>query len=310
MDKTPPAFRLIKLPGDGPEDVVVDRNGFVITGVKDGRVVRVDPDRGTSETMVSTGGRPLGLEVLPDGRLLICDSPKGLLLFDPATGQLETVLSLDGAERLSFCSNVVAAPNGDIYFSVSTMRYTIHDWRMDLVENRPSGRLYRLSASGQLEKMLDGILFANGVALSPDGEQIVVAETGKCRLHRVWLTGPRQGTSEVFKELPGYPDNMSASSNGLCWVSIASGRSPALDIIHKLPLPLRKLVARLPQALLPKPARLAWVQAFDFQGGLVHDFKWENMEYAMVTSVCQFQRRVYCGSLAGNSLMYFDLPER
>src|SRR3954471_12524452 len=68
-------YRLIDLPGQGPEDVVVDGNGFVLTGLNDGRILRVDADTGRVEVLVSTDGRPLGLEVLPDGRILICDSP-------------------------------------------------------------------------------------------------------------------------------------------------------------------------------------------------------------------------------------------
>jgi hypothetical protein len=39
---------------------------------------------------------------------------------------------------LAFCSNVVAAQDGTIYFSVSSTRYTIHDWRRDIVENLPT----------------------------------------------------------------------------------------------------------------------------------------------------------------------------
>jgi sugar lactone lactonase YvrE len=209
-------YRLIDLPGQGPEDVVVDGNGFVLTGLNDGRILRVDADTGRAEVLVSTDGRPLGLEVLPDGRILICDSPKGLLLFDPATSELKTLVQEDRGQTLPFCSNVVAAPDGTIYFSVSTMRYTIHGWRKDIVENVPTGRLYRLSAAGHLEKLMDGILFANGVALAPDGSHVVLAETGKCRLHRYWLKGPKAGKSDILCVLPGYPDNSPPVPMGWC----------------------------------------------------------------------------------------------
>jgi hypothetical protein len=52
-------YRLIDLPGQGPEDVVVDGNGFVLTGLNDGRILRVDADTGRVEVLVSTDGRPL-----------------------------------------------------------------------------------------------------------------------------------------------------------------------------------------------------------------------------------------------------------
>ena len=299
--------RLIDLPGQGPEDVVADSNGFLLTGLDDGRILRVDADTGKVEVLVSTGGRPLGLEVLPDGRILICDSPKGLLLFDPATSELKTLVQEDQGQALPFCSNVVAAPDGTIYFSVSTTRYTIHQWRRDIVENVPTGRLYRLSTAGHLEKLMDGILFANGVALAADGSHAVLAETGKCRLHRYWLSGPETGKSEVFCLLPGYPDNISAGPDGLVWVAIPTERNKALDIIHRMPPPLRKLAACLPKPLQPKPAAVVRIMAIDAEGQTVHDLRWTDVRYSMVTSVCRHRGRVFCGSLEGSSLLQFAL---
>ena len=76
---------------------------------------------------------------------------------------------------------------------------------------------------------MDGILFANGVALAPDGSHIVLAETGKCCLHRYWLNGPEAGKSDILCVLPGYPDNISAGSDGLVWVAIPTERNNALN---------------------------------------------------------------------------------
>jgi len=123
----PPAYALIPLPGEGPEDVVVGPDGVIYTGLMDGRVLAVAPDDGAAREVANTGGRPLGLEATADGRLLICDSPKGLLELDLKTGALETLVSHDGAEPLIFCSNVVAAPDGDLFFTVSSMRYDVQN---------------------------------------------------------------------------------------------------------------------------------------------------------------------------------------
>ena len=38
-----PAYDLIPLPGEGPEDVVVGSDGFVYTGLLDGRILAVAP---------------------------------------------------------------------------------------------------------------------------------------------------------------------------------------------------------------------------------------------------------------------------
>ena len=39
MPDSPPAYDLIPLPGEGPEDVVVGPDGVIYTGLLDGRVL-------------------------------------------------------------------------------------------------------------------------------------------------------------------------------------------------------------------------------------------------------------------------------
>lgn len=60
--------RRIPVPGEGPEDVVVDEGGRVIYGLADGRVMTTAPDGSDHRLTVETGGRPLGIEIDPDGR--------------------------------------------------------------------------------------------------------------------------------------------------------------------------------------------------------------------------------------------------
>lgn len=310
MQTALPKKRLISLPGEGPEDVVVDHEGKLIVGVNDGRVLRVDPLNGSTQELANTGGRPLGLEVLPNGHILICDSPKGLLELDPVNGQIRTLVREFCGQPLSFCSNVVAAMDGTIYFSVSTMRYTIHDWRKDVVENVPTGGLFRRHPNGRIERLVDHLLFANGLGLAKDESWIVVAETGRYRLHRYWLTGPKAGRTEIFAELPGFPDNCSISADGLVWVAIAAPRNPAVEKVHRMPMLVRKIVARLPAALQPKPQKVAWVMAFSGDGKLVHDYCWRDDEYGLCTGVCQRGGTVYLSSLSEQSILAFDLPFR
>src|ERR1700727_998824 len=172
-----PAYDLIPLPGEGPEDVVVGSDGLIYTGLLDGRILAVAPQDGAVREVAKTGGRPLGLEATTDGRLLICDSPKGLLELDLKTGALTTLVTHDGAEPLIFCSNVVAAPDGDLFFTISSMRYSFHDWRKDFVENVPTGRVYRRAADGTLTRLIGGLRFANGLVRTRDGKSLIVAET-------------------------------------------------------------------------------------------------------------------------------------
>ena len=304
----PPAYALIPLPGEGPEDVVVGPEGVIYTGLADGRVLAVPPDGGSAREVANTGGRPLGLEATADGRLLICDSPKGLLELNLKTGALKALVDHDGAEPLIFCSNVVAAPDGDLFFTVSSMRYDVRNWKKDIVENVATGRVYRRTADGALTRLMDGLRFANGLVLTRDGKSLIVAETAGRRLLRLPVTGRAAGTSDVIAELPGFPDNLGAADDGVVWVALASEPNSALERLHKLPLFLRRLAARLPEGLQPKPSRVAWVAAYDESGAQSHDFKWTDGGYAMVTGVCRAGRSIWCAGLQERALMRFDLP--
>ena len=58
------AFRVIRVPGAGAEDVVVATagpdEGAVFTGTEDGAIQRISHDGRRVEQVADTGGRPLG----------------------------------------------------------------------------------------------------------------------------------------------------------------------------------------------------------------------------------------------------------
>ncbi|MBV9909956.1 MAG: hypothetical protein JOY52_20570, partial [Hyphomicrobiales bacterium] len=71
---------------------------------------------------------------------------------------------------------------------------------------------------------------------------------------------------------------------------------------------LRRVIARLPESLQPKPSRVAWVAAYDDSGARVREFKWTDGGFAMVTGLCRVGDRIWCGGLHERALMRFDLP--
>jgi sugar lactone lactonase YvrE len=90
-----PPLTVMPVNGVGPEDVLVDK-GHVFTGLDDGRIVRLTPDGRRLDLIAETGGRPLGLEWYPDGRLLVCDAKRGLLLVSRQTGDVEVLVPRQG----------------------------------------------------------------------------------------------------------------------------------------------------------------------------------------------------------------------
>jgi sugar lactone lactonase YvrE len=302
------ALTVIPVPAGGAEDVLVDPNGLVYTGTEDGSVFRVHPEGHRIEEVGQTGGRPLGLELLSDGRILVCDAHRGLLALDTDTGNVEALTSLVNGQRMELCDNAAVHSGGDIYFSDSSRFYGLDRWKADMIENTTSGRLLRRGSDGEVEVMLDGLRFANGVALSVDESYVAVAETaGRC-VTRQWLAGPRAGEVDYLaQDLPGYPDNIARGSDGLIWVTIASPRDPLLERLMTGPMLVRRLAWRLPAMMQPKPKRTARVMAFDDAGVVVHDCRLDASAFHMVTGVREHQGRVWVGSVFEPAVACFDL---
>lgn len=301
-----PPYDLIPLPGNGPEDVVVGADGMLYAGVADGRILRVDPRTYAVTSVADTRGRPLGLEPLQDGRLVVCDSHRGLLRVDPRDGGVEVLVAEVGTP-LVFCSNAVAADDGTIWFTESSRRYHVEEYRSDLLEHSCTGRLMRRDRDGAVEVLLDGLAFANGLALAADGASLVVAETAAYRLGRYHLTGPEQGTYEPLAEnLPGFPDNISRAPDGDVWVALANPRDPRLDLLLPRAPWLRRLVNALPERLATA-TRTCWVVRVDAEGNVVRDLQTTGERFAFATGLVEHDGRLYVGSLVDAAIAVVDL---
>lgn len=294
----------------GPEAIAVDPGGRIVTGTEDGRIVRLDPSTGAAEEVVRTGGRALGLAFDRDGALYVCDALRGLLRLSPS-GELRVLATGHGGVPFGFVDDVDVAPDGTVYFSDASSRFGLHHDREDVLEHAGRGRLLAFHPeTGETELVLDGLEFANGVAVAGDGSYVLVNETGAYRITRHWLSGPRRGTSDVFADnLPGLPDNLTWSAERKAfWVALYSPRVPALDALAPYPF-LRKVVLRIPRVLQPQPAPEGFVLALGEDGRVQAVLRDAGAgAYAPVTSVRERGGVLWLGSLKERGVGRLDAP--
>jgi sugar lactone lactonase YvrE len=334
--RTLPPLTFLPLPGQGPEHVAVDTRGRLLTGLADGRIVRVDPAGGV-ETLANTGGRPLGLEFSPGpggagpggsgpggsgpggagpggaDSLVVGDAERGLLHVrlgsraGSATG-VTVLCDSVGGRRLRFCSCPAVATDGTVYFSQSSQRYGLAHYKGDLLEHSGTGRVLRLR-DGQVDVVADGLQFANGVVLAPDESRLLVAETAGYRITSIALRGDRAGqTRTLIDGLPGFPDNLSPGPGGLIWIGMASPRDALLDLLLPRAPWLRAGIWSLPERLKPGPKNMAWALAIDQDGTVVHDLRGWNVGYHEVTAVREHDGKLYLASIEESALACLDLP--
>ncbi|MEW2481338.1 SMP-30/gluconolactonase/LRE family protein [Mycobacterium sp. NPDC049093] len=306
----PAELTIVPVPGDGPEDVVVDASGHLWTGLVDGRIVRVSPD-GDAVVVAETGGRPLGLHVARDGRVLICDSHRGLLALDPSTGVLSTLVESVGGRPLKFCSNVTETADGTIYFTESTSQFHFEHFAGAIMEARGRGSLFRLSTDGSVTTLVDGLYFANGVTTTADESALVFAETQGRRLSKYWLNGPRAGTVTLLAaHLPGYPDNISTGADGRIWVAMVSPPNAAAEALAPRAPMIRKLLWQLPDRIQPKIRPQVWALAFDADSGeVLAGLRTTRPDFGTVTGLVESAGRLWMSTIAFPALAYAELRD-
>ena len=289
---------VIPLPGSGAEDVAVDASSALYTGTREGYVLRISPDGRSIERVAQTGGRPLGIEIHPEGWLVVCDAHRGLLRNDPATGDIiELVTAIEG-RNMRFTNNCAVAQDGTIYFSDSSLHYGLDEFKGDILSHTGTGRLIRRDPDGTVTVLLDDLDFANGVALAQDESFVLVAETGGYRVTRLDLAGPEAGRrSVIIDNLPGMPDNMSTGAGGVFWIALPSARNKLLDLLLPRSGFLRSAVWAMPEKLQPDATRITWVVGIDGEGDVIHNLQASGERFHYVTGVREHDGRLYLGSL-------------
>ncbi len=288
---------------DGPEDLAMDQQGRIYAGVKGGTILRIAPG-GKVERWAETGGRPLGLGFDSQGNLLVADAYRGLLSFDPS-GRKTVLTDQVDDQPLVYANAVDEGSDGTLYFSESSVKFgaeatggTYEASLLDIMEHGGHGRLLAFDPeTGKTRELMNGLNFANGVAVSHDGRSVLVNETGGYRVLRYWLEGDKAGTVDVvIDNLPGFPDNLSKGQDGRYWVGLVSPRSAVLDKLSDKPF-LRTVAQRLPPAMRPKAQRYGHIVAFDDNGHIVKNLQDDQGRFAFTTGVLETDEYLYLSSL-------------
>jgi sugar lactone lactonase YvrE len=297
-------------PGAGfaPEDVAIDAEGRIYAGLDDGRIMRLQADGTRPEEFSNTHGRPLGLIFDGNGNLIVADAIAGLLSIahDGSVSVLTT--EADGL-RFGCTNDLDVARDGTIYFTDASSKFPLSNYRADLLEHGGNGRLLVYDPKTKTTRtLIKDLCFANGVAVSPDQTFVLVVETGTYRIDRFWLSGPKQGRSEVFIDnLPGFPDGISSNGRDKFWLAMVTPRDKTLDTLLPHPF-LRKVVYRLPRFLQPGPKRYSFVLALDVNGKVVDNLQNPASDcYAEIANVVEHNGALYFGSIGESTVGRFRL---
>ena len=315
-------------PEEGPEHIVLAKDGKLYTTVASGNILRMAPDGSGQEVFANTGGRVLGFDFDAAGNLIAADAVKGLLSISPdkkVTVLTDKVMISAGgtpvADPIRYADAVVVATNGKMYFSDASTRFAPPAWGgtfeasvLDILEQSSTGRVLEYDPATQATRVVaHGLSFANGVALAKDEQSLFVNETGKYRVWKIAVTASNLNllatqagagspqASVLLDNLPGYPDNLMRAPDGKIWLGFAKPRNPTVDGMAQRPF-LRKVTLRLPRFMWPIPKAYGHVIAFTEDGKVVADLQDPSGAYPETTAVTETADRLYIQSLHAKGL--------
>lgn len=233
---------------DFPEGPIAMADGSVLVVEIGGRTLASVTADGTVDRLARLDGGPNGAALGPEGWVYICNSG-GWVHGDVRLGDgrvvrrtvgqsrrpgwIERVRLSDGVvERLhGSCGGIeLQAPNDLVFDASGGYYFTDHGKRT--AEALGLGAVYYGHADGRpLVKVVDSLVTPNGIALSPDGGTLYVAETLTRRLLAFGLVGPGQVELEpwpapsggrLLVALPGFNglDSMAVDAQG--WINVCS----------------------------------------------------------------------------------------
>lgn len=177
---------------DFPEGPAIGKNGEIwFVELHGGNVCRHIPGSDTRRFHIE-GGKPNGIAVDSKGEIWFCDAGNDCVsVLSPSNGKVRTVCAEIGGEKL-------AHPNDLAFDSLGNLLFTCPG------ESRtsPTGYVCALSKEG-VKKIIDGKFFPNGLAFTPDGKSLVIAETYKKGSGKATgIPKPSNGQTRGFLQKP------------------------------------------------------------------------------------------------------------
>lgn len=288
----------------GPEAAVQAPNGDLVASTHEGWIVRWQADATEATRWIEVGGRPLGLDYDLEGNLWIANAYSGLMKLSK-DGELSVAVNAVDGVTVNYADDVVVAPNGKIYFSDASTRFSAKEFHgtlsaslLDIMEHSDNGRVIEYDPMNKVAKVVkSNLTFANGVAADPSGNFILIVETGEYRVWKLWLTGDKAMQSEVIIDnIPGFPDNIHLGKDGRYWVGLTAPRSEVLDDLAGEPF-WRKVIQRLPPQMRPKIEPHGMVIAINENGDVVANLQAPSGAVYATTGVAEADDYLYVTSL-------------
>jgi len=165
---------------------------------------------GSREVVVAVPSFPMCIDFLPDGRLLVVDSAQRRLLRHEPDGSLVSHADLSEVSDKPW-NDIVVDDRGNAYVNNIGFDFPGGEFA--------SGLVVLVTPDGHVGRVGDGLAFPNGMAITPDGGTLIIAESYANRLTAFDIgSDGGLGSRRVWAQTPGdHPDGICIDAEGAVW---------------------------------------------------------------------------------------------
>ena len=192
------------------EGVVIDKEGYVYGGGRNGIIYKVSPEGKVTELVtLPSGSIPNGITMDRNGDLVYCDLGKQGVIRVTQSGRASLIADRVGDVKLTLPNFASYDAEGNLYVSNTSTR-DINTVLPELSHPEPNGALVRIRPNGKGDVVATGVYAANGTAIDPQEEAVYVLESSRNDCLRIAIKKDGTfGKAEVYsKDFPALPDGM------------------------------------------------------------------------------------------------------
>ncbi|MGY0503060.1 SMP-30/gluconolactonase/LRE family protein [Nocardia sp. FBN12] len=163
-----------------------------------------------AEVVAQVPSFPMCIDFLPDGRLVIVDSAARRLLRREPDGSLVAYADLSPVSDKPW-NDIVIDEGGNAY--VNSIGFDFPGGEF------VPGFIVRITPEGAVRRVADGLAFPNGMAITPDGATLIVAESYANQLTAYDIAADGElSNRRVWAATPGdHPDGICLDTDGQVW---------------------------------------------------------------------------------------------
>jgi len=206
-----------------------------LSDIHDDAIERVDTD-GTTTRVADLPGSPISMSFAADDCILVSALSAGWLWRIDANGKVSEFLDLAPLSPHNF-GDLVIDEQGRIYLANQGFDYTAG------LPDTVDSPIFLLTPAGASREVARGFNYANGLAITPDGTTLIVAESFAHRLLALDIDDDGSlGNRRVLAQFDdgSRPDGICCDADGAVWSANAIGREVVRctldgEITHRVP---------------------------------------------------------------------------